>query len=149
MSFLTKIAHFEEGGFRYTFKATSNRHKFRDATYVIKPCKTSALENSEILKQSRKVVQVNSLARNLTARFSDRYAAVIEDFFKVCIQQIVFTFEKLIPGTFQKYNNNDGTIANGAETSADGLKKVKGFVTKSRKALVTYCVTLKLLQKKY
>ena len=28
-------------------------------------------------------------------------------------------FEKFIPGTFQKYINNDGTIVNGVETSAD------------------------------
>ena len=70
------------------------------------------------------------MARNLTARFSDQCATVTEDFFQVSIQQIVFTVEKLIPGTFQKYR----TIANGVETSADGLKKVKAFVTKSRKA---------------
>ena len=74
------------------------------------------------------------MARNLTARFSDQCATVTEDFFQVSIQQIVFTVEKLIPGTFQKYINNDTTIANGVETSADGLKKVKAFVTKSWKA---------------
>ena len=75
------------------------------------------------------------MARNLTARFSDQCATVTEDFFHVSIQQIVFTVEKLIPGTFQKYINNDRTIANGVEISADGLKKVKAFVTKSRKAI--------------
>ena len=37
-------------------------------------------------------------------------------------------FEKFIPGTFQKYINNDGTIVNGVETSADDLKKVEAFV---------------------
>ena len=75
------------------------------------------------------------MARNLTARFSDQCATVTEDFFQVSIQQIVFTVEKLIPGTFQKYINNDRTIANGEEISADGLKKVKAFVTKGRKAV--------------
>ena len=72
VSFLTEITPFGEGGFRYAFKASSNHHKFRDATYVIKRYKTSALENIEVLKQSpeiqsRKVVQMNSLARNLAA----------------------------------------------------------------------------------
>ena len=38
------------------------------------------------------------------------------------------TAEKFIPGIFQKYFNNDGTIVNGVETSADGLKKVETFV---------------------
>ena len=36
--------------------------------------------------------------------------------------------EKFISGTFQKYINNDGTIVNGVETSADDLKKVEAFV---------------------
>ena len=75
------------------------------------------------------------MARNLTARFSDQCATVTEDFFQVSIQQIVFTVEKLIPDSFQKYINNDRTIANGEEISADGLKKVKAFVTKGRKAV--------------
>ena len=38
------------------------------------------------------------------------------------------TVEKFIPGTFQKYINNDDTIVNGVETSTDGLKKVEAFV---------------------
>ena len=64
VSFLTEIAPFGESGFRYAFKTTSNRHKFRDATYVIKRYKTSALENIEISKQSpeiqsRKIMQMN------------------------------------------------------------------------------------------
>ena len=141
VSFLTEIFSFG-GDFRYAFKATSNHHKFRDATYVIKRYKTSALENIEILKQSpeiqsRKVVQMNSLARNLAARFSDRCATVIENFSKIVYNKVFFgkidenefvTVEKFIPGTFQKYINNDGTIVNGVETSADGLKKVEAFV---------------------
>ena len=36
VSFQTEIAPFGEGGFHYAFKASSNHHKFRDATYVIK-----------------------------------------------------------------------------------------------------------------
>ena len=36
VSFLKETAPFREGGFCYAFKATSNHHKFRDATYVIK-----------------------------------------------------------------------------------------------------------------
>ena len=50
VTFLTEIAPFGDGGFRYTFKTSSNHHKFRDANYVIKRYKTSALENIEILK---------------------------------------------------------------------------------------------------
>ena len=133
VSFLTEITPLGEGGFRYAFKASSNHHKFRDATYLIKRYKTSALENIEILKQSpeiqsRKVAQMNSLARNLAARFSDRCATVIEDFSKIVYNKVFFgkidenefvTVEKFIPGTFQKYINNDGTIVNGVETSAD------------------------------
>ena len=58
-------------------------------------------------------------------------------FFQDCIQQSVFgkidenefgTVEKFIPGTFQKYINNDGTIVNGVEISADDLKNVEAFV---------------------
>ena len=62
--------------------------------------------------------------------------------------------------TFQKYFNNDGTIVNGVEISADGLKYIEAFVhytyNKSEGNLmvldiqalsITYCVTLKLLQK--
>ena len=142
VSFLTEITPFGEGGFRYAFKASSNHHKFRDATYVIKRYKTSALENIEVLKQSpeiqsRKVVQMNSLARNLAARFSDRCTTVIEDFSKIAYNKVFFgkidenefvTVEKFIPGAFQKYINNDGTIANGVETSAHDLKKVEAFV---------------------
>ena len=61
--------------------------------------------------QSRKVVQMNSLARNLAARFSDRYAIVIKDFSKVVYNKLFFekidenkfvTVEKFIPGTFRK-----------------------------------------------
>ena len=87
--------------------------------------------------QSRKVIQMNSLARNLAARFSDRCATVIEDFSKIVYNKVFFgkidenefvTVEKFIPGTFQKYINNDGTIVSGFETSADGLKKVEAFV---------------------
>ena len=64
VSFLTEIAPFGESGFRYAFKTASNCHKFRDATYVIKRYKTSALENIEISKQSpeiqsRKIMQMN------------------------------------------------------------------------------------------
>ena len=52
VSFLTEIAPFAfgEGGFCYAFKASSNHHKFRDANYVLKRYKTSALESIEILK---------------------------------------------------------------------------------------------------
>ena len=95
MSFLTEIAPFGEVGFRYAFKASSNHHKFRDGTYVINRCKTSELENIEILKQSpeiqsRKVVQMNSLARSLAARFSDQCATVIEDFSKILCKNVFF-----------------------------------------------------------
>ena len=38
------------------------------------------------------------------------------------------TVEKFIPGTFQKYINNNGTFVNGVETSAGSLKKVEAFV---------------------
>ena len=51
VSFLTEISPFGQGGFCYAFKTSSNPHKFRDATYVIKRYKTSVLENIEILKQ--------------------------------------------------------------------------------------------------
>ena len=66
VSFLREISPFGEGGSRYAFKATSNHRKPRDAAYVIKRYKTSALENIEILRQSpviqsREVVQMNSL----------------------------------------------------------------------------------------
>ena len=76
MSFLTEISPFGEGGLHYAFKATSNHYRFRDATYVTKRYKMSALENREILKespeiQSRKVAQMISFDRNLAARFSD------------------------------------------------------------------------------
>ena len=65
MSFLIEITPFWDGDFRDAFKASSNHHKLRDATYVIKQYKMSALENTEILKQSpeiesRKVIQINS-----------------------------------------------------------------------------------------
>ena len=33
-----------------------------------------------------------------------------------------------IPGTFQKYVNNDGTTVDGLEIFADGLRKVETFV---------------------
>ena len=77
------------------------------------------------------------MARNLAARFSDRCATVIEDFSKTVYNKMFFaktdesefvTVEKFIPGIFQKYFNNDGTIVNAVETSADGLKKVETFV---------------------
>ena len=100
------------------------------------------MKNIEILKQSleiqsRKVVQMNSLARNLASRFSDQCATVIEDFSKIIYNKVFsgkidenefVTIEKFIPVTFQKYINNDGTIVNGVETSADSLKKVELFV---------------------
>ena len=142
MSFLTEIAPFGEVGFRYAFKASINHHKFRDGTYVINRYKTSALKNVEILKQSpevqsRKVVQMNSLARSLAARFSDQCDTVIEDFPKILCNKVFFkkidendfvTVEKFIPGIFQKYISNDGLIENGTETFVDDLKKVEAFV---------------------
>ena len=152
VSFLTDIAPLGEGGFCYAFKASSSHHKFRDATNVIKQYKTSELENIEILKQSpeiqsRKIVQMNSLARNLNARFSDRCGSVTEGFSKIVYNKVFFekadenelvAVEKFIPGTFQKYINNDGTVVKGVESSADGLKKVEAFViilTKIRKVI--------------
>ena len=65
MSFVIEITPFWDSDFRDAFKASSNHHKLRDATYVIKQYKMSALENTEILKQSpeiesRKVIQINS-----------------------------------------------------------------------------------------
>ena len=80
---------------------------------------------------------MNSLARNSVARLSGRCTTVIKDFSKIVYSKVFFgkidesefvTVEKFIPGTFQKYINNDGTIVNGVETSADGLKKVDAFV---------------------
>ena len=80
---------------------------------------------------------MNSLTRNLAARFSDRCTTVIEDFSKIVYNKVFFgkidenefvTVEKFIPGTFLKYINNDGTIVNGVETSAHDLKKVEAFV---------------------
>ena len=164
MSFLAEISSFKKGGFRYAVKATSNHHKFRDATYVIKRYKTLALENTEILKQSpeihsRKVDQINSLARNLAARFSD---TVTKDFSKIVYNKVFF--EKVDENEFatvefQKYISNDGTIVNGVETSVNGLKKVEDvfiILTNCRnvigwylifRALATYYVTMKLLQK--
>ena len=87
----------------------------------------SVLENIEILKQSteiqsRKFVQMNLLARNVAAPFSDRCATVTGDFSKAVFNKVFFgkidendfeTVEKFIPGTFQKHINNDGTIVNG------------------------------------
>ena len=60
VSFRAEIAHFGEGGFRYAFKASgsSNPHKFRDAAYVIKRYKVSALENIEILYSREKLFEL-------------------------------------------------------------------------------------------
>ena len=61
--------------------------------------------------QSRKVVQMNSLVKNLVELFSDRCATVTEDFSKFVYKKVFFgkinesefvTVEKFIPGTFQK-----------------------------------------------
>ena len=38
------------------------------------------------------------------------------------------TFDKFIPGTFQKYINNDETNINDVENSVNGLKKIEAFV---------------------
>ena len=59
VSFRTEIAHFGEGGFRYAFKASSssNPHRFRDAAYVIRGYKASALENIEILYSPEKLFE--------------------------------------------------------------------------------------------
>ena len=141
VSFVKEIAPFAEGDFRHAFKTTSNHDKFKNATCVIKRYKTSALERIKMLKQSRgiqsrKVVQTNSLARNLAARFSDRCVTVIEHFSKIVYNKMFFgkidenefvTFEKFIPAAFQKCINNYGTIVNVFETSADGLKKIEAF----------------------
>ena len=48
------------------------------------------------------------------------------------------TVENFVPGTFQKYINNDGTIVNAVANSADGLKKLKHLFiifTKSQKVI--------------
>ena len=49
-------------------------------------------------------------------------------FFGKIVENEFVTVEKYISGTFQKYVDNDGTIVNGIETSADDLKKVDAFV---------------------
>ena len=109
---------------------------------------------------------MNSLARNLAERFFDRCVTVIEDFSKIVYNKVFLgkidenEFVTIGTFTFQKYFNNDGTIVNGVEISADGLKNVEAFVhytyNKSEGNLmvldiqalsITYCVTLKLLQK--
>ena len=80
---------------------------------------------------------MNSLTRNLVARFSGRCANFVENFSKIIYNKMFFgkiyengfvTVEKFILGIFQKYINNGGTIVNGVETFADGLKKVEAFV---------------------
>ena len=91
-SFLLKISPFGEGWF--PFKASKNHHKLRDATGVRNRYKTFALENTEALMQpaeiqSRKVVQMNSLVKNLVELFSDRCATVTKDFPK-CVYNKVF-----------------------------------------------------------
>ena len=72
---------------------------------------------------------MNSMARNLAAKFSDQCVTVIEDFSKIVYNEVFFgkignnefvTVEKFIRLIYQKYSNNDGTIVNGF--------KVKAFV---------------------
>ena len=52
---------------------------------------------------------------------------------KVSAHGLFVTVEQFLPGTFQKYINNDEAIVNGVKTSADGLKKVEEFVHYSQK----------------
>ena len=75
---------------------------------------------------------MNSLARNLAARFSDRCGTVREDFSEIVYNKVFFekideNDEKFIPCTFQKYIKNNGAIVYDVETSVDGLKKVEAF----------------------
>ena len=92
---------------------------------------------------------MNSFAKYLAIKFSDRCVTFSEDFSKIVQNKMFFekidenefvTVETFLPGTFQKYINNDGTVANGVEPSVDGLKKVEAkylfiILTKSRKMI--------------
>ena len=85
VQFVIEMAHFEEGAFRYAFKAVSTDHKFNDGSYVVKRYKQTAHDNITELNQSpeiqlRKVIQMNTLARNLAARFSEQCANILEGF---------------------------------------------------------------------
>ena len=141
VQFVIEMAHFEEGAFRYAFKAVSSDPKFNDGSYVVKRYKQTALDNITELNQSpemqlRKVIQMNTLARNLAARFSEQCACILEGFTKLTYNKVFWgkigdefvAIEKFIPGTFQKYINNDGTVVATANILADVIKKAEAFV---------------------
>ena len=115
---------FAEGGFRMAYKAKSDDESFRGNMWVVKKYNASSKETFEKMgetceSQSRKAVQMNCLARYFSVSFSKAVLKVCENFGECFsynpvyfgkINQECVTVEEFLPGDFQKYINNNGSI---------------------------------------
>ena len=116
---------FAKGGFREVFKAKSPTKGYNGCTWVVKKYLPSTLQCIKDLGQTveehtKKTVQMQSLAKNITERLYARVNDVCKDEFgqsfvytdifmgKLELQEFV-TVEKFIDGDFSKYINNTGT----------------------------------------
>ena len=108
------------------YKAKSDDESFRGNTWAVKKYITSSRGTFEKMEetcesQSRKAVQMNCLARYFSVSFSKGVLKVCEDFGecfdynpvyfgKTNHECVTLTIEEFLPGDFQKYINNGGSI---------------------------------------
>ena len=118
--------HFAEGAFRKAYMAKCSTYPFKNKQWVIKKLNQSTVTDLNVFKESsesltRKSVQMNTLAQYMAKSFREaaEKANISFHFGEIFHYNSVYygkissiqsiTIEELIPGTFVKYINNDGS----------------------------------------
>ena len=125
---------FASGGFRDAFLAKcSDASSNLKGEWVVKKYQDVSIKTIEdTLKMSvqahtRKQVQMHSVARNITQRFSSKTPAEFGQAFSYgkvyysTLENVPITVEAYIPGEFVKYINNDGECLDSAGEDLDEL----------------------------
>ena len=121
-------SHFGQGGFRRSYKATSNSERFKGGKWVVKKYLTNALQLIETTNQTEEEhTQKNCadpcLAKNLATQLQARVKNSCANEYgktlsynnaatgKVEDTGDCVTIEDFVEGEFFKYVNNDGAIS--------------------------------------
>ena len=134
MSLEIEEKKFASGGFRDAFLATcDDSSSTLKGKWVVKKYQEEAIKTvQDTLKLSveahtRKQVQMHSVARNITQRFSTKIPAEFGDTFSYgkvfysMLENVPVTVEAYIPGEFVKYINNDGECIDSPNEELDEL----------------------------
>ncbi|CAM1323178.1 Uncharacterised protein g8313 [Pycnogonum litorale] len=132
---------FSRGTFREAFKAKSQNGRFYHKTWVVKKYTEKgrrAVEdtNETFEMHTRKCVQMHILAENIAMQLAKKVKSKLNLFGKPIKYIDIFmgehngefiTLEEFIPGNFEKYVNNDGTVF-AKNRLPDNVKKAECLV---------------------